>query len=424
MDYKESVKELKKMSQAYYMGEQPIATDDEFDSLMSAVRTYEQFNPSEIDPLSPTQTVGATVASSFAKKNHLKSMYSLEDIFSVEGWLSWANKLPANTQFYIEPKFDGASASLTYKDGNLISVVTRGDGKTGEDITANAPYLSVPLVIEEKSLIEIRGEVVILHSDFDAVNDYRISIGKSPFANQRNAASGGLRSLESENVRAYKLRFIPYSLGENELDFETQQEEASWFVSQGFKNYSSINPAFTGDVNFIAKMYKDMESKRGDFEMLLDGAVVKVCSKHLQEELGYTNHHPRWAVALKFEAIEKTAVVGSVIVQVGKTGTLAPVCVLREPVEIGGVNVSRVTLHNFKMIAEMDLRIGDSISIIRSGDVIPKVTGVFKERRDGTEQVIEEPTCCPNCGSTNLDNSQTDLLPLIQTKNIKDSQLK
>lgn len=407
MNYPESVKTLKKMSQAYY-NETPIATDSEFDALFKEVKAYEAANPSEIDPLSPTQTVGAMVADNFSKKKHIKQMYSLEDLFSVDEWLAWAGKLPEGTQFYLEPKYDGASLNLVYENGNLISAITRGDGKTGEDITVNAPHLlGLPLVIDHKGLIEVRGEVVILHEDFDAVNEWRVANGKSKFSNQRNAASGGLRSLESENVRAYKLRFIPYSLGENELDFDTQEEEAKWFVSQGFNTYGSNDYTLIGDAEFIAQAYKDMEANREGFRMLLDGAVVKVCDKHLQEELGSTSRFPKFALALKFVAMEKTAVLGSCELQVGKVGAISPVGVLREPVEIGGVQVSRVTLHNFPMISDMDLRVGDSISIIRSGDVIPKITAVFKERRDGTEEVILEPTVCPNCGDSHLDKSQT-----------------
>jgi len=403
MSYVEKVKRLKEMSQRYYGGN-PIATDDEFDNLRRATLELEKsMDKDEIDPLSPTQAVGARIDGGFAKKKHLKKKLSIEDFFSDEELLEWASKHPVGTTYFIEPKFDGASLFATYKEGNLVSLVTRGDGEEGEDITLNAPYIDIPLLIAHKGFVEVGGETVILSEDFRSVNSFRISNGKSAFLNQRNGASGAIRSLE--NVRNYKLRFIPYSLGENDKDFSTQQEEAQWFSTQGFKDYDAHKFSISGTIEEVIEAFHSIEKDREKYRMLLDGAVIKVSEKHLQEELGETNHHPRYMAARKFQAQEKTATLLGVAVQVGKLGNLTPVAEI-SPTEIGGVTIRRVTLHNYKEIKRLGLKIGDSVIVVRSGDVIPKITKVFAERRNGSEKDIVEPTSCPNCGCETLDKEQ------------------
>lgn len=409
--YREKVSQLKTMAYAYYTLDKPIATDEEYDNLFREVSTMEKENPAITDPLSPTQRVGDVVLSNFNKEKHIKRMYSMEDVHESVTAKQWVAKLPHGISYVCEPKYDGASLNLIYEGGKLVKAITRGDGETGEDVTLNAPLLrGVPLEIEEKSKIEVRGEVVIFHRDFDEVNEFRVGMGKEKFSNPRNAASGALRTLESKMVKGYKLHFTPYAIGYREIEFEKQTEEHEWFKEQGFHFWGidKIVPrAFKAVVGFegIQQVYEEMLEKRDQYPMMLDGMVVKVLFKGLQEELGETSRIPRWAMAYKFPAMEKVTKLLDVIVQVGKTGTQAPVGVL-EPIEIGGVTVSRVTLHNYDEIERHGLRIGDAVSIIRSGDVIPKLTNVFKDRRDGTERDIVRPTKCASCGCEELDHSQ------------------
>jgi len=419
-EYKEAVAKAILWSERYY-NDNPIATDAEYTELSQSIKTYESQNPDKIIAQTPSQNVGVSVrADAFEKKAHIDPMTSLEDLFPYQkkydedrnllpsDWYEWSSKFPKGTQYYAEPKFDGAALSVTYGlDGNVTTAITRGDGKIGEDISANLPYImNIPDNVDTDNVLEIRGEVVILEDDFISANKYRVSQGKEPFSNRRNAASGGLRSLESESVSGYKLTFIPYSFGNNEKDFEKQTDEVLWLKAQGFEFYGSDDITRVGTADEIMAIYNEMQDNRDKYKMLIDGMVVKINDKHLQAELGQTNHHPRWASALKFRPVEVTATLGKVILQVGKTGAIAPVAELADPVEIDGVIVSRVYLHNFDDIAKKDIRVGDKITVIRSGDVIPKIVGVFTDRRDGSEKIIQRPTSCPACGCKELDESE------------------
>ena len=406
-EYLDAVNLLNKWAYAYYTEDNPIATDEEYDTLYFKVKKFEDENPSEINDMSPTQRVGDVILDGFEKRKHLQAMYSLDDVFVEEEFFEWFEKLPKNETYSCEPKYDGASLNIAYDKGMLLSGTTRGDGKEGEDITANmAHLLGVPLSIDYKGLVEIRGEVTIQKDDFEEINVWRVENDKDKFSNVRNAASGGLRSFESKNIKAYKLHFTPYSLGENELDFDTQVDEAKWIISQGFKNWGTNKFTVLNTKEEIQEFYLEMVANRDEYPMMLDGMVVKVNSKTEQERLGFTSKYPRWAIAYKFPAIEKVTKLNDVILQVGKTGAITPVAII-EPVLIDGVTVSRATLHNFDEINKDGLMINDTIVIIRSGDVIPKITKIFKDRRDGTEIKIETPTKCPACGDTNIDTEDT-----------------
>jgi len=408
-EYLKAVETLNVWAYAYYTNNDTLATDDEYDTLYSEVRVYENLNPDKINKLSPTQRVGDSILSGFETKKHIQPLYSLEDKHEKETAEEWVKNI-LNTfgirELTAEPKYDGLSLNLTYKDGMLVSAVTRGDGVEGEDVTGNAPYIiGLPLFIPYKGLVEIRGEVIIRQKDLEEINKWRIANNKDEFSNVRNAASGGLRSFESVAVKAYKLHFSPFAIGENELDFNYHTEEMQWIESQGFSNWGTNDYRVFTTFEEIHAFYEDMIKNRDNFPMMLDGMVIKVNDLHAQEELGFTSKYPRWAVAYKFPPLEKTTVLEDVILQVGKTGAITPVGIVKE-VNFDGVKVNRVTLSNFEDIERKDIRIGDSVILVRSGDVIPKIVKVFKDRRTGKEKIIPIPTSCPVCDDTHLDDTQ------------------
>ncbi|ACM93636.1 DNA ligase, NAD-dependent [Nautilia profundicola AmH] len=405
-DYKKAVDTLKKWAYYYYVLDNPLVTDEEYDKLYHEVEEYEKKHPDKIDPTSPTQRVGDVVLEGFEKAKHLSRMWSMEDVFNEKDFLDWVGRVKRilgheNFSFYIEPKFDGASLNLIYENGKLIRAETRGDGEIGEDVTLNAKTInSIPLEIKEKSLIEIRGEVVIKKDDFDKLNEERLKNGEPTFANPRNAAAGSLRQLDPKITAKRPLIFYPWGVGVNSLNYERYSELMDYIYSLGFKE-----PPKRGvckDIPCVEKKYDEFVKLRDSFEVMLDGMVVKIDEIKYHDILGYTQKYPRWMVAYKFPAIEKETIIEDVIVQVGRTGVLTPVAVLK-PVEIGGVIVERATLHNFDEIERMDIRIGDHVIVIRSGDVIPKITKVLTWKRKGDEKPIPRPTHCPVCGAEVLD---------------------
>lgn len=401
--YLEAVNTLNAWAYAYYTLSNEIATDKMYDDLYFQVKAYEEANPSEVSPLSPTQRVGDTVLEGFEKSKHIAKMYSLDDVFNEEEFLEWANKIKIefpNAVFYAEPKYDGLSLNLLYENGDLVKATTRGDGETGENVTANIPHVKgIPLHIAYKGKIEIRGEVTIFKADFAKVNELRIESGKEMFSNERNAASGALRSYDSISVKNANLKFTPYGLGHSDIAFKEQHESYDWVMSQGFVNWGTNNLVRKSlDPQDIVKEYQEMIVTRDSFPMLLDGMVVKVDQKAIQEELGFATKYPKWGIAFKFPAVEAKTKVKDVILQVGKTGAITPVAIV-EPTDFDGVVVERATLHNFSEIRRQDIKIGDTVTLIRSGDVIPKITGVFVLDRTGNEREILEPCNCPVCGA-------------------------
>ncbi len=413
--YRESVELLKKYAYAYYVLDNPLITDEEYDKLYHEVLDFEKEHPDLIISDSPTRRVGFIVVDEFKKAKHIKKMWSMEDVFTIEELIEWVKRVKKNVEnptFVSEPKFDGASLNLIYEDGKLHKAITRGDGVEGEDITTNAMTIgSIPLFIEHKELIEIRGEVVIKVKDFEKINQERLKNGETPFANPRNAAAGSLRQLDSSITAKRKLYFYPWGVGENSLDFKLHSQKMKFIYDLGF-----LAPPFfqiTPTIKDIQKAYELLTSKRDEIEMMMDGMVVKVDEVEKEEELGYTVKYPRWMCAYKFPAVEKATTIKDIILQVGRTGVVTPVAVV-EPVNIDGAVVERATLHNFDEIERMDIRIGDRVIIIRSGDVIPKITKVLTDFRDGDKMRVERPTECPVCGSELLDEGA-----LIKCQNLK-----
>jgi len=403
-EYKNKIEILKKWAKAYYVEDNPIATDEEYDTLYHEVMDYERENTSEVADDSPSQRVGGVVRDAFSKAKHIKRMWSMEDVFTtveVQEWLDRTVKNVGVCEYFCEPKFDGASMNLLYKDGKLIRAITRGDGVVGEEVTDNVRTIrSVPLTIEYEGQIEIRGEVVIRKDDFEAINKERLEEGEQVFANPRNAAAGSLRQLDSSVTAKRRLVFYPWGLGENSLTQGKLSEKMDFIYSQGFLKPPYAKACKT--IEEIEDFYQFLISKRDDIPVMMDGMVIKVDDVHLQEDLGYTVKVPKWMCAYKFPAVEKVTKVNAITIQVGRTGVLTPVAEV-EPVDLDGAVIARATLHNFDEIERKGLMIGDSVILIRSGDVIPKITKVLADRRDGSEVAIERPTVCPTCGSEVLD---------------------
>ena len=365
-EYQNAVELLKKYSYHYYVLDDPITTDEEYDILYHKVVDHEHAHPETIIPDSPTQRVGDVVQEKFEKARHLSRMWSLEDLFNREELDTWVNRITKSfgmVAFGCEPKFDGASLNLIYDHGVLQQAITRGDGVEGEEVTQNVKTIqSVPLSIPYEGRIEIRGEVVIFKDDFEKINEERLKNGESLFANPRNAAAGSLRQLDTRITASRKLVFMPYGIGENTLEIANLSERMEWVYNLGFKRPAMRHVCTSADA--IEGFYQEMLSVRDTFEMLLDGMVIKVDSISIQDELGYTVKNPRWAAAYKFPAIEKLTTLRDVLLQVGRSGVVTPVAVV-EPVDIEGVTVERSTLHNFDEIDRKDIRIGDKVIIQR-----------------------------------------------------------
>jgi len=403
-EYLQSIEKLNLYAKHYYVLDDPITTDDVYDRLYHEVLEYEEQNPNELASNSPTQRVGDVVSEGFTKEPHLSRMWSLEDIFDSEGlekWLTKTYKLDKNISFYCEPKYDGASLNLVYENGKLVKGITRGDGTVGELITQNVRTIqSVPLVIAHKQTIEIRGEVVIFKDEFDKINRQRLEAGEAVFANPRNAAAGSLRQLDSSITAKRNLVFLPYGVGENELKEKLLSQRMEYIYSLGFRR--PPDRAICKGYDEIEAIYKTMVEKRDSYSMMLDGMVVKVDEIASQIDMGHTVKVPRFAVAYKFPAVEKITTVKEIVLQVGRTGAVTPVAIV-EPTDIDGVVVERATLHNFDEIDRKDIRLGDRVIILRSGDVIPKIIKVLVHERSGEELVFPRPSHCPVCSSELLD---------------------
>ena len=383
-EYKKIVKKLNHWAYMYYVKDDPIASDEEYDKLYKEVELYEKEHPSEAVEYSPTKRIGG-LAKEFNKGEHLSAMWSMEDVFNEDEFFAWiqrVQKSSKNFSFYCEPKFDGASLNLIYDGGVLIQAITRGDGKIGEDVTQNAKTIrSIPLNIDYEGKIEIRGEVVIHVEDFKSLNEQRAKDGEQLFANPRNAAAGSLRQLDSEISAKRKLIFYPWGVGQNSLNGTRLSQKMQMIYDFGF--LTPPKSAVYKSADEVLKLYYELVAYESP--MMMDGMVVKVDEIALAQELGYTVKNPRWMVAYKFPAIEKSTKILSIDLQVGRSGVITPVANVQS-VNIDGVNVERATLHNFDEIERKDIRIGDEVIIIRSGDVIPKITKVLSSRRTASLQ--------------------------------------
>ena len=403
--YLEKVARANVWAKAYYVDDAPMASDEEYDKLYHEIVEYEQHNPLLVDANSPTKRVGGIVLDGFEKASHLGRMWSMEDVFDeheLDAWIERVKKVKEQFTFYCEPKFDGASLNLIYEQGRLKQAITRGDGMVGEDVSENVKTIgSIPLTIDYKDLIEIRGEVVIKKADFEQLNATRLANQEPLFANPRNAAAGSLRQLDTSITAKRKLMFYPWGIGANTLSHSYLSEKMNFIYSLGF--LSPPKTLITQKIQEVHCLYHELIAKRDEIEMMMDGMVVKVDDIALEEELGYTVKYPKWMVAFKFPAIEKVTKIRAITLQVGRTGVVTPVAEV-EAVNIEGVVVERATLHNFDEIERKDIRIGDSVIIIRSGDVIPKIIKVLEQRRSGSEIAITRPQICPVCHEELLDD--------------------
>jgi DNA ligase (NAD+) len=381
IEYKNAVEKLNKWAYEYYVLDRPTALDSEYDELYRQVETWEKANPNKLILDSPTQRVGDGVSEKFEKAEHLKPLLSLQNMFSLKEFSDWWDKLE-KPKLYCEPKMDGVSLNLIYKNGILEKAITRGDGKVGENVTVNAKRIrSIPLKINYEEEIEIRGEVVILKRDFEKLEG---------FANPRNASAGALRQLDPNITEKRRLTFFPHGIGKNSLEFKSFSESLEFIISLGFRNAQRKNAQTFDEVQTF---YETLLANREKNQLELDGVVLKVDSLQKQEQLGFTAKFPKWATALKFPAIEKRTILNSVTWQVGRTGIVTPVAEV-EPVEVSGVTVRRVTLHNSDEVSRLGIRQNSEVIIVRRGDVIPKIISAT-----GGNEEIEIPKNCPVCNS-------------------------
>jgi len=387
----------------YYVLDDPIISDAEYDALMRELIALEEAHPELVTPDSPTQRVGAPPSEAFAIVEHRVPMLSLANAFSPDELRAFdqRTKRLAETdslEYVAELKIDGASVSVYYENGVLVRAATRGDGVRGEDITANVRTIrSVPLRLRRPVTLEARGEVFMYHDDFARLNAEREAAGEPLFANPRNAASGSVRQLDPSVTAKRPLDVFFYGIGYIEGEAPKTQAELLEFLRElGLK----VNPEWrlVPDIEAAIKYCEEIERRRPSLGYSIDGVVLKVNDLRLQQHLGATARTPRWAVAYKFAAEQAITKVENIIVNVGRTGAVTPMAIFT-PVQVGGVTVSRATLHNEDYIREKDIRIGDTVVIQRAGDVIPEVVRVLTDRRTGEERVFEMPKQCPVCGA-------------------------
>jgi len=406
----------------YYVLDEPVISDAEYDALMRELRALEAAHPELVTPDSPTQRVGAPPGEQFAKVQHVVPMLSLanaSDEAEVRAWYDRVLRLLGNdaqVAFVVEPKIDGLAVTLIYRDGILVRGATRGDGETGEDVTANLRTIpSIPLRLGALAsnsegqtngapvqaiippLIEVRGEVYMRIADFLRLNEQLAASGEKVAANPRNAAAGSLRQKDPAITARRPLRFFAYGIGQIErVQVQTQWETLNLLRTLGFpvnrdaRRFERLDDALA--------YCREWMTRRDELEYEVDGVVIKIDSFAQQAQLGVAGRDPRWAIAFKFPAREAVSRLIDIVVNVGRTGVITPNAVI-EPVNIGGVTVRNASLHNADYIAERDIRIGDYVIVKRAGDVIPYIVGPIVARRDGSERPWQMPATCPACGT-------------------------
>jgi DNA ligase (NAD+) len=394
----------------YYVLDDPEISDAEYDRMMQELKRLEENYPQLASPDSPTARVGAPPLEKFDTVAHTVPMLSLDNGFSDEDILDFDRRVKRHLDkespilYTAEPKLDGVAVELIYENGKLVTASTRGDGLTGEVITTNVKTIkAVPLVMQTDALppipskLEIRGEVFIRLDAFRKFNEERVEQELPPFANPRNAAAGSLRQLDSKITATRPLEVFFYGIG----SIEDLAFESHWALLKTLKNWGfRINPLVRPTIRIkeVLNYYRDLSEKRHQLPYDIDGVVVKVDDMTLQQRLGATSRSPRWAIAYKFKAIQETTALEAIEVQVGRTGVLTPVAHLK-PVNVGGVVVSRATLHNEDEIEKKEIRIGDKVLVQRAGDVIPEIVKVIVSKRDGNEILFKMPKNCPVCDS-------------------------
>jgi DNA ligase (NAD+) len=403
-------KTIEKLNYDYYILDQPTATDAEYDALLRELRLIETEHPELITPESPTQRVGIAPQGRFSQIRHPLPMLSLSNVYGRGELEAWAARLErilprADFMYVSEPKIDGLAVALTYVDGVLQRGATRGDGVTGEDVTSNLRTIrNIPLRLmgddrsAVPSIIEVRGEVFMRHADFDKLNERIEQEGGRPFMNPRNAAAGSLRQLDPAITAQRPLRLLAYGIGyaDGGRAISSHVEALAELRRFGFE--TSPDAALDESIAAVWARCEWWLERRGTLPFEIDGVVIKVNALRQQEELGFVSREPRWATAYKFPATQQTSRINDIVVNVGRTGALTPLAML-EPVNIGGVIVSRATLHNEDEIRRKDIRIGDTVVVQRAGDVIPQVVQVIAERRTVDEREFVMPERCPVCDS-------------------------
>ncbi|MDR2825768.1 MAG: NAD-dependent DNA ligase LigA [Deltaproteobacteria bacterium] len=395
----------------YHVQDDPEIGDAEYDALFKELTVLESEYPALQSPASPTQKVGGAVLKSLPTQEHALRMYSLDNVFNVAEWADFVQKSlkllpgvsPADLSFWVEPKMDGLAMELIYEQGVLHTALTRGDGQKGEVVTENMRTVkNLPLSLHTDTppaLLEVRGEVVITRADFISLNLTRQKNDAKIFANPRNAAAGSVRQLDSAVAAARPLRFIAYNIGQvvpQNPDWISQQKIIAGLAALGFAVAPEAGLCTHPDE--VAAYYTRMSQDRAGIVFDIDGVVAKLDRLDWQTALGFTAHAPRFAIAMKFKAQQVRTKLLDIAIQVGRTGVLTPLAVM-EPVTVGGVVVSRATLHNEDEIRAKDLRIGDTVIVQRAGDVIPEVVGAVASERKGTERVFTFPAICPQCHS-------------------------
>ncbi len=395
--------ELRRHSYLYYVLERPEITDYEFDHMYRALVDLEKEYPELVTPDSPTQRVGAKASEDFQKVRFRKPMLSLTNAFSADELRDFDRRVKTGlgeekVEYITELKIDGLSMNLIYENGSLTQGLTRGDGRVGEDVTANVKTIhSIPLYIENAPpYLEVRGEVYMPRKSFIALNEARDEAGIMPFANCRNAAAGSLRQLDPHVTASRNLAFFAYALGDIEgMEIHSQEEllqklaDFHFQVNPNYRKWHSIEGVIEG-VN-------EWEEKRHDLGYDTDGMVIKVNDFAQQNRLGATVRDPKWATAYKYPPEEAETRIEKIVVTMGRTGVLTPSADLT-PVHLAGTTVKRATLHNLDFIREKDIREGDYVRIYKAGEIIPEIAKVLKEKRNGAEKPFEMPTACPVCG--------------------------
>ncbi len=404
------VEQIRQHDEAYYLHDRPTISDQEYDRLYHELLDLELAFPELSCAESPSQRIGGAPLSAFNSVQHLSPLRSLDNTYSQTEVREFVARLQRllpgeKLEWILEPKVDGLAVNLRYEDGLLVVGATRGDGVTGDDITANLKTIrSVPLRLNAGShrvmrgKVEVRGEVFLRKNAFSKLNANRITAGDEPFANARNAAAGSLKQLDPREAAKRPLDLIIYGVGFLEstegLSLITHAESLSWLASLGFK--TPARTWFCRSTDDILSALQELEQVRGTFDYETDGAVIKLNDIALRELAGFTSKAPRWAMAYKYAAEQAETKLNAITIQVGRTGALTPVAEL-EPVFLAGSTISRATLHNEDELRRKDIRIGDTVIIEKAGEVIPAVVRVVLEKRAGDETVFEFPKVCPEC---------------------------
>lgn len=396
---------LERHAYLYYVLDAPEVSDTEYDLLFRELQDLEAAHPELRTPDSPTARIGAPPVAGFLPHRHLVPMLSLDNAFGEEELRAFDERVRRGLEsagpisYSVELKFDGASLSLTYQDGVLVQAATRGDGTTGEGVLENARTIrGVPIRLQDDlpGIVEVRGEVVMLKEVFEQLNAQKHDRGEQPFANPRNAAAGGLRQLDSRLTAERRLNFYAYGIGGGDFPATSHNELLRKLRDLGFPVREECRTVAGADA--LVAYVQELQARRPSLPFAIDGVVVKVDDLGQQAQLGFTARGPRWAIAYKFPAEQAFTRLRRISAQVGRTGVVTPVAEL-EPVYVGGVTVTRATLHNYEDLKRRNVREGDKVIIQRAGDVIPEVVGAVLAERDPSAPEPTEPSECPECGT-------------------------